>query len=432
MASEPQPQQPKGLNELRKKPNPDLEAIPGGDEGDGQPQGNLQSAPSPSLPSRKGVDVGGIPREKPTEAPGPQSPAIPGGGQLASAPTPETHPDSASASTPTDTPPSPPARPKDAPPVDTDAVGEPLAEDLTDDDDQDDNRPDPRDFRNDKEEPDEAEPEGEEPSSGSESPKQPGEESDEAEADETAETGAGEEGIAEGGGAEAGGAEAGAGAAEGAAAGAEVAEGAEAAGAAVATSEVWAPVALVILVVILCIIGFVVLTGMVGAATNGGTGKSGSPDQQIPTGNISQTGQALIDAFMQQKNISYQNLGAEEDIRAGDVSSHTLQAVLWVAQQPGIGNLAISAAACRSHDAGTLHCPSSGPPGSAIDIGSSGTTNPGQINKLLCQSALEGGNPYHINELFGITPSCILKGGKRSSSNPDPPNHVHVSTDGGV
>lgn len=283
----PQPQQPKGLNELRQKqPEPELEAIPDGGEGDGQPQGNLQSVPTP----RRGVDVGGVPAQKPATPPGPQGPATAGGGQgdgrprgqLAAAPTaqPADTPDN----NPANEPGSQPVRPDNAPPVDTDAVGEPLPETATENDDQDDRRPDPRDFRDEEQGPDEGEGGGEngEPESGS--PRDGAESADQSGEETSTEAGEPEAGGAEAGaggaeaaGAGAGAAEAGAGAAEGAAAGAGEAE-LEKVGARVLimNPEVWAPIALAAVIVMLCVLGLIVIMGMAGGASSGSGGSAGN------------------------------------------------------------------------------------------------------------------------------------------------------------
>jgi lysophospholipase L1-like esterase len=152
--------------------------------------------------------------------------------------------------------------------------------------------------------------------------------------------------------------------------------------------------------------------------SGGGGGSSGGGEV------MKLSGDALRKAFLAQDNITYQQAVIQEEIRTGKVQDNPLRAVLAAARQKGIGNLAISAAACASHSAGTLHCP----PGLALDIGSVGTDHPEDINKFLC-GTVKDGNPYKINELFGIvTPGCLLDNGKPTSSNPDPPNHVHVST----
>lgn len=394
--------------------------------------------PAPAV--NRGVDTAGVPTQKPVTQPEARKPAASGSNQRPDnrGSVPETaHP----AGTPTGQPAAPPSRPKDAPPVDVDAVGEPLPEALGGDDDRDGSHPSARDLMNG---PEDGKTDGS--PSGESSAKSPEQDDEKGSKPKTSD---GESGGPRGavgesaGGASAGGglagteagigavgAGGGAGAAAGGAAAAEGTGAIVAGGAGLAAS--W-PIVALFVVVVICVLFFVgAVATAEGAAKNRPGGSVAGQPNTTGTGNVTQSGQALIDAFLKQKNITYQTPAAEEDIRAGDVSPHVLQAVLWVAQQPGIGNLAISAASCRSHDSGTLHCPSSGPPGSALDIGSVGTSKPGKINELLCKSALQDGNPYHINELFGITPSCILAGGKQSGSNPDPPNHVHVSTDGGV
>ncbi len=232
-------------------------------------------------------------------------------------------------------------------------------------------------------------------------------------------------GSAAGGAAAGGSAAAGsAAAAEGAAAGAAAAEGTAAA---VGTSWAWGPVLIgvVVILALALVIGLAIISI---AASGKGQNKASPTDQKsdAPAGAINLSGKELRDAFLKQKNITFQNSGAKADIAAGDVKDNPLRAVLAAAKQPGMGTIAVSSAACRSHKPGSKHCP----PGLALDIGSVGTDNPKKINKFLCDSALKEKNPYKIDELFGIvTPGCVLDGGKQTGSNPDPPNHVHVATD---
>lgn len=417
----------KGIEELTGQPDSSDDQGDQGtsDRGHGGRLSDLSRARPPRRPTPgKGVDTGGVPRQPITSSDHPQAnpplsfnPAKPAG------------PDAPNASPVSSEAPGSPAAPSGA--FDQSQVGEPLPETPPEEgsDDQDQSRPDRRDLQNDE-------------SPGTKETSGDGSENADSPSDENSEPGGGEAKNADGNaGAEtaesgetgAAGAEAATAAAETAEVAAAAAETAEVGAAAISTAPIWGAVGLIIFgLVVLALLFFVVIVGIAGS--HGGSSNSPSGGGTVGQGSVTATGATLRKSFTSQNNITYQNPLAQTEISQGHVADHVLQAVLWVAQQQGIGNLAISAAWCGSHptNPGDLHCPGGGAQGSALDIGSTGTTDPKKVNQLLCDSALKDKNPYHINELFGIVnPGCALDHGK-PSANYDPPTHVHVGTDGGV
>ncbi|MEX2209780.1 MAG: hypothetical protein WD603_00325 [Patescibacteria group bacterium] len=208
----------------------------------------------------------------------------------------------------------------------------------------------------------------------------------------------------------------------GAGAAGQAAKAAKTARAAALLANPWTWVVVAVLAVVFLLV-FLVGIAVAGIAGSGG---DGDDEVSVEAGEIGLSGKELRDAFLAQRNITYQKEVIKTEIRSGDVKDNVLRAVLAAAKQPRMGNLAISSAACASHKAGSFHCP----PGQALDIGSVGTDNPHRLNQFLCDSALKEGNPYKINELFGIAnPGCVLDNGRVTGSNPDGNEHVHVATD---
>lgn len=187
----------------------------------------------------------------------------------------------------------------------------------------------------------------------------------------------------------------------------------------------WIAIGVTLLLLVIGIVLFVVIVGIAGSGT--GQGSSSKPTGSTG-GTVSESGKELREAFLKQKNITYQKSIIQTEIRDGSVDEKVLKAVLAAARSKGAGTLAVSAAGCRSHSAsGGHHCPQT--PSTALDIGSAGTSNANAINEFLCDS-VKNGNPYKLDELFGIiSPNgCVVNGGKPGGGNPDPPNHLHVAT----
>ncbi len=212
----------------------------------------------------------------------------------------------------------------------------------------------------------------------------------------------------------------------GAGAGGQAAKAAKTARAAALLANPWVWVAVAVVAVVFLL---VFLVGIAIAGIAGSSGGGGDDEVSVGAGEISLSGKELRDAFLAQRNITYQKEVIKTEIRDGGVADNVLRAVLAAAKAPGIGNLAISSAGCRSHaDTGGLHCPTT--PARALDIGSVGTDNPQKVNKKICDD-FKDGDPYKINELGGITSSaeCIINGGNLNQPQFDSTDHVHVGTD---
>lgn len=190
----------------------------------------------------------------------------------------------------------------------------------------------------------------------------------------------------------------------------------------------WGAIALSALLLLMGILFLIVIIGIAGTGVGSSSEGTGGGTGEGAAGGVTLSGDELRKAFLAQKNITYQQAVIQEEIRDGGVVDNVLRAVLAAAKSPGIGNMAISAAGCRSHsNSGGLHCPTT--PSQALDIGSVGTDNPEKINAFIC-ATVKKGNPYKVDELGGITSSaeCIVNGGQLGQPQFDSTDHLHVGT----